>query len=821
MSEGVVTNEHRGTGVRVARVALLPRQGDLDLLDYEVPEEMRGKVMAGMRVVVPLGPRYAMGVVAATAATSAVGKLRPLAALIDETYPILDHTTLDLCRWLADYYLASLADALATALPGPLKIQVREFVEAGSAEAIAIADAQERALWERLCPQLPASLAALRSQLHASEVRVVRKLVKRGALRITVRFRAEPRRFRSGERRYRVARPPAAAELAILRRNKALSKMFDYVSQHPLGTASHEELETSFPGAAAKIRRLLALGLLARDHAWQPALELCEPDEKPPPEALEPAQQAALEAIAQSLGSFATFLLWGVTGSGKTEVYLRAIGACLQQNRSALVLVPEISLTHQLARQLRARFGSDVALLHSGLTESDRWREWQRIAAGSVRVVAGARSAVFAPLRDLGLIVVDEEHEPAYKQEEGLRYHARDVAVMRAKLSSCPVVLASATPSLESFHNARSGRYRLISLPQRVQARPLPRVEVIDLRGQRRPTRALPLSRPLLLALKANQASGQQSLLFLNRRGFARFLQCVECGGAFSCPNCSVSLTYHQRSGALRCHYCNFTSSAPSSCPKCGSTHVAAWGAGTEQLESELRRLLPGARVTRLDRDVSAQRGAAARVLAEWEAGAHDVLVGTQMVAKGHDVHAVTLVGVLLADLSLQLPDFRAAERTFQLLAQVAGRAGRGDLPGRVIVQTFAPDHPVLRFAAAHDYRSFALTELGHRAEAHYPPFSRLVLLRCEAERNESAEEMAQVLAAALRARSASHTEVLGPSPAPIERLRRWYRWQILIRSAHGASARTLARAGMAAVGNQARQKQVRIIVDVDPQSTL
>lgn len=815
--------EPRGSSPkRVARVVLLPRQGKLGLLDYHVPPQLAGQILPGMRAVVPIRTRYCMALVVEVDEASEVASLRPIAALVDEQHPIMDAVTLRLCSWLADYYHGSLADAIATALPGPLQVRVRRYVSLAGTTNMERAEPKLRELFERIAPALPTDLKTLRKVVRGLTLAPLRVLASLGAIAIHERVTAAPRRFRPGEVRYRVT--PGAAEPVgqEWERRKALKTLFRYLRDHPLGGATRDQVEATFANAQAKLRELLRLGLIRREYVPQAVVAQGPSLTPAPPPALNQEQQAALQRILARLGQgFYPFLLWGVTGSGKTEVYLRAVAACLERGQSALLLVPEISLTHQLARQLRHRFGEQVALLHSGLSDAERWREWQRIAAGNVRVVAGARSAVFAPLRNVGLIVVDEEHDAAYKQDEGIRYHGRDVAVVRAKLSGCPVLLASATPSLESFHNARAGRYELLHLPQRVEARPLPEVEVVDLRGQRLGKRALPLSKPLLMALRANLAQGQQSLLFLNRRGFARLLQCVQCGAHFSCPNCTVNLTYHRRRAALQCHSCNFTQPAPEHCPQCHATTIAAWGAGTEHLEQELRRLLPAARVARLDRDVTLRRGSLGQILASWERGEFDILVGTQMVAKGHDVHGVTLVGVLLADLSLHLPDFRSAERTFQLLAQVAGRAGRGEQPGRVVVQTLAPDHLSIRCAARHDYETFALAELEHRHQAGYPPFSRLVLMRCEAKREEAAACMAERLATELKGKATEDVQVLGPAPAPIERLRGWYRWQLLVRSSRGAAARAAAAAAYEAVRLSARKQKVRLVIDVDPQSTL
>ncbi|MGH7290511.1 MAG: replication restart helicase PriA, partial [Myxococcota bacterium] len=446
---------------------------------------------------------------------------------------------------------------------------------------------------------------------------------------------------------------------ARLARRPALRAVYAYLRDHPLRQAPDVELRQSFGGATAKLRTLVEMGLVRvrEEESYRPVLPPVAGVDRPV--TLNPAQQAAVDAIGGALpAGFTPWLLRGVTGSGKTEVYLRAIAA-LPPERGALVLVPEISLTHQLVERVRGRFGEAVAVLHSQLGVGERWDEWRRIARGEARIAIGARSAVFAPLPRLGLIVVDEEHDPAYKQADGVHYHGRDVAVMRAKLAGCALVLGSATPSMESYANAQRGRYRLLELPQRVEARPLPPVRLVDLRT---PGRAPlePLSRELVAALTANLAAGGQSLLFLNRRGFANFLQCRACGDPLMCPNCSVALAVHRKWAALRCHYCDHTIAPPSRCPECGEAALETWGLGTEQLEGILRRMLPAARIGRMDRDTTRRKDSQRTLLETWSAGGLDILIGTQMITKGHDMPGVTLVGVVHADAALNFPDFRA-----------------------------------------------------------------------------------------------------------------------------------------------------------------
>jgi primosomal protein N' (replication factor Y) len=503
-----------------------------------------------------------------------------------------------------------------------------------------------------------------------------------------------------------------------------------------------------------------------------------------------------------------------------------------------LILIPEISLTPQLLDRLHQRFPGKVGILHSALTSAERWQQWWQIIDGQIDVVVGARSAVFAPIPNLRLIVVDEEHDSSYKQEDGLRYNGRDLAVVRGKLLNCPVLLGSATPALESYENCRQGRYRLLELTERVEERSLPAIELIDLRQQfgkretkdsaaaAKPQRTEPLllSPAFIDALQKNFLDRRQTLVFLNRRGFANFLQCKLCGYVWHCPHCSVTLTLHNRYQRLACHHCDYRRPATEICPQCQNPSLGPVGAGTEQVEQLLRELLPEARVARMDRDTTSQRGAHEALIRRWERGDIDVLVGTQMVTKGHDVFGVTLVGALLADLSLNLPDFRAAERTFQLLSQVAGRSGRGDYPGRVIIQTYNPEHYAIQFLLQHDYRGFFEAEASFRRALGYPPYGRLVNLRMDGTKEDEVEDNAKTLSAQLQELQRHHAkggrsiEILGPAPAPIEKLRNRFRWQILLKGNQSSALLDLAARARRLWPNSRR---VRLHIDVDPYSML
>jgi primosomal protein N' (replication factor Y) len=585
------------------------------------------------------------------------------------------------------------------------------------------------------------------------------------------------------------------------------------------------------------LERLRCRGVIAIHDRFpgQRRRHLVSPTELPSsdqaPLTLTPAQQSALSAIQarRRQGGFEVFLLHGVTGSGKTEVYLRAMEQTRQFGGQSLILIPEISLTPQLIDRLSARFPGRVGILHSALTGAERWSQWWRIVRGEVDVVIGARSAVFAPLPNLRLLIVDEEHDPSYKQEEGLRYNGRDVAVVRGKHLDCPVILGSATPAVESYENSRQGRYRLLEMLERVQSRALPKIELVDLRGRAKSAANDSgahrlISAKLADALRENFRKSRQSLIFLNRRGFANFLQCRFCGHILRCAYCSVTLTLHMRRRSVCCHHCNFRRPVPEVCPECSNPDLSAIGSGTEQIEKVLGDIVPGARIARMDRDTTSKRGSQETLIRSWEKGDIDVLVGTQMITKGHDVSGVTLVGALLADMSLNVPDFRAAERTFQLLSQVAGRSGRGEDPGRVIVQTYAPEHYTMRHLLQHDYRAFFTEEIEFRRALNYPPFGRLVGLRVDGPKADDVELKAKNLAQGLRAKLTSNAkwreqiEVMGPAPAPILKLRNRYRWQLLLKGTQSAVLLQFAGHARALLP---RSSSSRLHIDVDPYSML
>ena len=507
-------------------------------------------------------------------------------------------------------------------------------------------------------------------------------------------------------------------------------------------------------------------------------------------------------------------VLHGITGSGKTEVYLQAIAHVLERWKQAIMLVPEISLTPQAKERFEARFQEKTAILHSQLTDSQRYRTWQRVRNGEASIVIGPRSAIFAPVRNLGLVIVDEEHENSYKQMESPRYHTREVAIMRAKLYKAPVLLAGATPSLESYHNAESGSYKLVKLRKRIDNRPLPEVQVVDMREEK----SYILSHYLRQELEKTLERGEQVILFLNRRGFSSFSLCRRCGHVLRCKNCNVSLTYHASRDKLICHYCDYEEIPPRICPKCQSSYIRRLGIGTQQVEREVMKLFPSARIQRMDSDTTAKRKSHVRIFEAFKEKAVDILLGTQMIAKGLDFPEVTLVGVISADTSLNFPDFRSSERTFQLLTQVAGRAGRGSMPGKVIVQTYSPEHYAVVAAKSHDYDSFYKQELEFRRGLLYPPFTHFTTLTLSGLNQERVESSASVLADIItRLRGKGKVDILGPAPAPLSRIKRKYRWQLTLKAKRVSHIHKILTSLRDEIQGNQMLKGVSIIIDVDP----
>ena len=750
----------------------------------------------GRRVLVPLGRRTATGIVVGPA-PAPKGPVRDAIRLLDDG-PLLTGEVIALVRWAAAHYLSPLGPALKAALPPGI-----DLTETLSARPTAAG----RALLDQL--EMPGQEEATRRALRKAvsgarhSRRQLEALVRRGLLTLV---HEEPRaRLRAPEVEVAEA-VPGSSRARAPKQAAVLAWLLARGGKVPV-----EELLAAFPRARPQLRALAARKLVKLGKVAAGPVRFEEAPWGTQRHDPTPAQAKALGALTAAIdaAAFAPFLLHGVTGSGKTWVYLEAIAHARAKGLGALALVPEIALTPQLAGRFRARFGDDVAVLHSGLSDRERLAEWRRVRDGRAGIVVGARSAVWAPVARLGIAVVDEEHEPSYKQEDRLRYHARDLALVRAQKAGAVAVLGSATPSLETLRRAQEGKLRTLSLPERVDARPLPALTVL-----RRRLAGELLTPQLAEALRETVSRGEQAILFLNRRGHTRTLLCANCGTAAGCPNCSAALVLH-RAGRerLRCHLCGHEEPLRAKCASCGGTRLEGVSGGTERVEEELRALLPKARLARLDRDAAGAPGQAAAVLARFARRELDLLVGTQMVAKGHDFPGVTLVGVLDADGPLHLPDFRAAERCVQLLTQVAGRAGRGSSPGRVLVQAFRPEVVSL------DYAAFAEAELARREQLRFPPFARLAAVRLQGnaeQRVRAAAERMAALARTLVARG-EPADVLGPAPAPIARVRGKHRYQLLLRAAEHGPLHRLGRA----LQEEHRERGVELAVDVDPVALL
>ncbi len=821
MTGSLFPHEDPPRGRRIARVAL-PLPSDR-LFDYAVPPECASEDLVGRRVRVRAGGRPHVGVVVACAdapqPTTPDRKLLPLERVLDAR-AVLPPQLLEALLAEARELLCPPGIALAAALPpgdAPQSVAALALTARGRA---ALRTGALRGAEAKLLGWLEARPRTIR-ELTRRDPSLAPRIAEFERDGLLARTRAErgPRIRAPRERwaRLETGVDPRALAAGTLARAPRQAELLTALASGPASAAS---LAERFPRAGATLRVLARRGWVRIEE--RPVLPgtpaRAEADR---PVTLTPEQRVACEAIGAAITRRepTPFLLHGVTGSGKTEVYMRAIAEALALGRQALVLVPEITLTHQILARLCARFGERLAVLHSGLRPGERLAQWERLRRGEVPIAVGARSALFAPLRNLGLIVIDEEHDSAYKNEDGFRYHARRFALRRARIEGCPLVLGSATPSLEVRYAAERGAVRRIRLAHRIGSQPLPAVELVDLRRERAGLprgRKLILGATLLRGLRRTLEDGGQAILFLNRRGFSTQIACFACQYVCRCKHCDISLTYHAGEGRLRCHYCDHRERPPELCPSCGSDATALLGIGTERLEEELRSQLPEARVARLDRDTAARRGATEAALRALREGEIDVLVGTQMVAKGHDFPGVRLVGVVQADLGLHFPDFRAAERTFQLLTQVAGRAGRGGLPGRVIVQTASPDHYAIAPVAHHDYERFYREEIAHRAALAYPPFASLALVRVSAEDERQAADAATELAARARAGEGPEAcEVLGPAPAPIARLRGRHRFQVLLK--HRRASVVRAAASRVAVALERLPSSLRTSIDLHP----
>jgi primosomal protein N' (replication factor Y) len=796
---------------------------------YAIPEAMRASLQIGCRVLVPFRKKALVGVVVERIEKAPPEtKVREISRVLD-VFPALTPKLLELGQWIANYYLAPIGEVFRSMLPPVIELSSRREVALTAAgrtqreelkEAFLLSaggDDDARALATIGEKSKPVSLANI-VKLGIS-VELLQRLQRRGLVEIRETVRGRKRKTQ----RIIAWKGQGASKAAEAEKLERLRLLLE-TERGPLPLPQLLKLAHV---SRSVIERLLRDGILTSwEEPLDPAEDPFDTGYEPPAHALNPAQESAFGAIRArfELGEFGVQLLHGVTGSGKTEVYLRAVQDTLARGKTAIVLVPEIALTLWIGRQCRAWFGAQfegVVVLHSALSDVERAEAWWRVRHGEARVVVGTRSAVFAPLENLGLIIVDEEQESSYKQEETPRYHGRDVAIVRAKTESALALLGSATPSLETYHHAREGKYELLTIASRVASRPLPAVEIISLREEFQQThKTSPISSALHTGIQECLSNGTQALILINRRGYSWSVLCRSCGASVQCVNCSISMTHHKSRNRLECHYCGSIQPIPKQCPKCHSKFVYFFGEGSEHLEERLRKEFPSARIARLDRDTARTKRQFQETLGAFAGGALDILVGTQMLAKGHDFHRVTLVGVVSADASLSMPDFRAAERTFQLLTQVAGRAGRGDLPGRVLIQTYYPDHYAIQDAVKQDYPAFFERELHFRRMMAYPPFTSLANVIVRDQSLEKAIRWSRQLSEFLAPHNNDGLRVLGPAAAPLARLKREHRFQFLLKSRSRAKlARLLS--GALAFSDAKEIPQTALLFDMDPLSLL
>ena len=816
-----------------------------DTLTYSQPVGVTDSLPVGIRVLVPLGNRLVTGYLLGPAATDNENPTFKVKAIVDllDPDPLFPEELVPFFRWIADYYHYPLGEVIRTGLPGGLIVRSgREIIltESGRQHLPdVLLTVKKQAAWmQRLLDKgrlLPGTVNSIWRKVAMQ--RLLRKWEKAGWLEIRevivepgVKAKTMTMVSLSSALQEQLAdyqtkndeQPPGLSDELKKTERKTLELFFNHCAGRPV--LPRPELTRRYSGAGKALHALADRGLVTMEEqrSYRDPFGNVPPFFAPPAN-LTPEQESVLvdliEAVDKQL--FQPFLLFGVTGCGKTEVYLRATERCLELGKTVLILVPEIALASQVEAHFYSRFGDTLAVLHSGLTSGERFDQWQQVLKKKARIVIGARSAVFAPLTDLGLVIVDEEHEPAYKQDDGLRYNGRDIAVLRARFADCPVLLGSATPSVISFHHAATGKYQLLTMRKRVLDQAMPEVEIVDLGGKKRTRPDLFFSDQLTAALHENMEKRLQSLLFVNRRGYAAFMLCRDCGHIIECRHCKVSLTHHLKSNRLTCHYCGYSIAPNIVCPECHSNSVVGLGIGSERIEAEVRQLIPHARIARLDSDTTTNRKKYMAILQQVRNHDVDILIGTQMVAKGLHFPKMTLVGVVWADSGLGMPDYKASERAFQLMAQVTGRAGRGEHAGRVIIQTHQPDHYAIEFARCHDYEKLYEQEINLRTALCYPPFSRLVNIRFSGESEERVAAAANKVAAYLRtATGPANIVILGPAPAPLSRIKNRFRWQLLIKSREFKKMHALCNQ-LLAEKQHVCSADVRMGLDIDPENMM
>ena len=787
------------------------------LFTYEVPENLLSDIQIGKRVFVPFGRRKRTGFIVGISESCSLKKVKPIAEILDEE-TLFGEQDLRFYKWIAAYFMYPLGKTLAELIPaGSEKKDFLWITPLTLPADIALPPAQEKLL--AILQQYPQGIALS----HLTQISflknvssIVRNLHLAGLLQIDEK---QTKQLAPRREKFVILNDNKIAGAKLTRKQEEL---ITFLQAKGAMTLNHLTEEAGTSGAIIKNLQNKGIVKLVENEKFRTAAITSLIEQNQTKIILNSQQEKVLQEIFSNLdkNKFSPLLLHGITGSGKTEVYLKAIAQVLKNQGSAIYLVPEIALTPQLISRIQGRFKHEqIAVLHSGIAETIRYDQWRLIKRGMIKLVVGARSALFAPLPDLRLIIVDEEHDTSYKQDDRLCYHARDLAVLKAKLAQAVVVLGSATPGVRSYFNTRTKKYNYLEMTQRVNNKPLPVVEIIDMKAQKETYGKTPiLSDFLTAAIAETLAKKEQVLLFLNKRGFDTFLVCADCGYNFRCPNCAVSLKNHLAENVFKCHYCDYTQKALPVCPSCGGSGILNYGVGTQKLETEIKKLYPAARVRRMDSDTTSVKGTQENILRALEQKEIDVLVGTQMITKGHDFPLITLVGVIAADTTLNMPDFRAGEKTFQQLTQVAGRGGRGDSPGRVIIQTFNPQHYALKYVKNHDYKSFYAEEIAFRQALNYPPFSRIINLRLSATKKETLLEYARQTAEAakkLNVRYENTVEIIGPAESPLAKIKGRYRYQMLLKSAKANVLHQFAQELLSKIG----KSTVKVTVDVDPEN--
>lgn len=781
--------------------------------DYLVPAELEELVEVGCRVKVPFGPRNVLGFIISLKDQTDVpdNKLKAITQLLD-IEPVLTEEMLELAKWMTVHTLCYEIDALQVMLPSALRAKYEKTIKL-TTELTNLPDELQSLFGQK-------EMIPYKKVEAANLLKFLKYCMKQGFVeqKTVVKQQGKVKAVRKVKVLDDVFKLQEIAT-SIPTRAKKQVQVAEWMVEHAGEEfIPHELCEmlniTSAvlngvieKGAASYFKEEVYRNPFAKDAHKSKALELTG------------EQTEALTQILQSMKEKAatTFLLHGITGSGKTEVYLQAIQEAINQGQEAIVLVPEISLTPQMTERFRARFGDLVAVMHSGLSKGEKYDEWRKIGRGEVKVAVGARSAIFAPFTNLGLIILDEEHESTYKQEDTPRYHARDVAIWRSHFHHCPVILGSATPSLESFARAKKNVYTLLTLSERAKKQSLPSVQVVDMREELHSGNRSMFSTSLTEAIQERLARKEQMVLFLNRRGYSSFVLCRDCGTVVQCKNCDISMTYHRSTETLKCHYCGYEQHVPTECPECHSEHIRFFGTGTQKIEAEIHKVFPEARVLRMDVDTTRQKGAHERILDDFGAGKADILLGTQMIAKGLDFPKITLVGVLSADTSLNLPDFRAAERTFQLLTQVSGRAGRHDLPGEVIIQTYSPEHYAIQLSKEQHYEPFYEQEMAMRHKFAYPPYFYVVLIQVTHEDVMMAAEYAGKVMDWLKLKLSTQVGLIGPTAASISRVQNRYRYQCLIKYKKEPNLIETLQQLIRIYRTEWIKKGIQLTVDLDP----